>query len=249
MNCTVCRTETRGAFCHNCGAPTAEATCARCEAPLLAGANFCTSCGKAVRATPSQLPWIVAGGALVALIVVLIFPALRPGASGGAGPGFDAGAFPAGATGSAGPLTGTPREQADRLFNRVMQAYAAGDSEQVAFFVPMAVLAYRQAGELDTDGLYHLSILETISGDAESGLATAEQILATDPDHLLALAAAAQAADVLGDRTTASRHYRRLLDVFADERGKLLPEYLDHAQIFDAYREEAEAYLGRSGTD
>lgn len=158
------------------------------------------------------------------------------------------GAGPSGMTGRAAPLTGTPREQADRLFNRVMQAHGAGDVEQVSFFVPMAIMAYQQAGELDADGLYHLSLLETIGGDPVSGLATAERILATEPDHLLALAAAAQAADAQGDRTTAARYYERLLAVFDSERGRPRPEYMDHASIFSAYREEAEEYLG-GGSD
>jgi tetratricopeptide (TPR) repeat protein len=181
---------------------------------------------------------------MAALIVVLLLPAFRAG--GDSVPGFSAPLGGAGEmAGRAAPLTGTPREQADRLFNRVMQAQGQGDSDQVAFFLPMAVLAYRQAGELDVDGLYHLSLLETASGDAESGLASAERILRDAPEHLLALAAAAQAADALEDQAAARRFYERFLDAFPTERGKPLVEYMDHSQIFSAYREEAERYLGR----
>jgi len=146
----------------------------------------------------------------------------------------------------AAPLTGTPREQADRLFNRVMQALAAGDLEQVNFFAPMGILAYRQAGELDDDGLYHLSLLETVGGDPSSGLETAERILEGSKDHLLALAAAAQAADALGDRDRATRYYEHFLAVYEAESERPLPEYLDHAQILEPYRAEAEAYLSGS---
>jgi tetratricopeptide (TPR) repeat protein len=143
------------------------------------------------------------------------------------------------------PLTGTPREQADRLFNRVMQAQAQADTQQVAFFLPMAVLAYQQAGDLDADGLYHLSVLETAAGQAASGLASAEKILGTHPDHLLGLAAAAQAADALGKPADARRYYERLLAHFEAERGKPFPEYLDHAPVLPGYRQEAQAYLKR----
>lgn len=251
MNCSVCQTETPGAFCPACGAPAAGATCATCKTGLVAGARFCTGCGTPVRAAASHLPWYLAGTSLAALIVVLLFPAVRPGSGANAGFGGMIGPPPAGManagdmTGRAPPLTGTPREQADRLFNRVMQAQAQGDNDQVAFFVPMAVLAYRQATPLDTDGLYHLSVLETASGDVASGLATAEEILAGAPEHLLGLAAAAQAADALEDRTGARRYYERFLAAFQAERGKPLPEYLDHQPIFSSYKQEAEAYLAR----
>lgn len=250
MNCSICQTEMEGAYCASCGAPAEGAACRGCKSALPAGARFCTACGLQVRASASHLPWYLTGAALTALLVVLLAPSLRPGGATSQGSGAPfAGAPFAGAGGPmanrAAPLTGTPREQADRLFNRVMQAQAQGDNDQVAFFLPMAVLAYRQAGELDADGLYHLSLLETASGDPTSGLATAESILQTTPAHLLALVAAAQAADALNDGGGAGRFYTRFLEALPTERARGLPEYMDHAGIFGAYQEEAEKYLGR----
>lgn len=249
MECPVCQTTVSGTFCPSCGAPASGARCKSCEGVLLAGANFCTGCGTPVRAAASPLPWYVAGVSLTALIVVLLFPALRPG--GAKAPDFGALAPMAGmAEGGtmpnrAPPLSGTPREQADRLFNRVMQAQAQADTQQVAFFLPMAVLAYQQAGDLDADGFYHLSVLETAAGQAASGLSSAEQILGAHPDHLLGLAAAAQAADALGKPADARRYYERFLARYEGERGKPLPEYQDHAPVLPGYRQEAEAYLKR----
>ena len=60
---------------------------------------------------------------------------------------------------AAGPLAGpagvdlssmTPREAADRLFNRVMTAVAADDSTEVVSFLPMAIRSLELAEPLDT---------------------------------------------------------------------------------------------------
>lgn len=251
MRCSICNSEAPGAFCPGCGAPKDGARCRACESPLVAGARYCTQCGQAVRAAASSLPWYVAGASLAALIIVLLLPTFRAAEdaaavpSGVARPDAAASGPIGGAPGGPGPLTGTPREQADRLFNRVMQAQAQGDSAQASFFLPMAVAAYRQAGDLDADGLYHLSVLEVAAGDPGSGRSTAERILAASPGHILALGAAAHAAVALGDQAAARAYYERLLAAFAAEQARPLPEYRDHGPILPDYRNEAEAYLGR----
>lgn len=219
------------------------------------GARFCTACGAPVRRGASNLPWYIAGAALVALIVLVLLPTTRrPGAAADPGavplpPSADApagdmaSASIPGAAGAPGPLTGTPRELADRLFNRIMQLREAGDTARARFFLPMGMQAYAMAGELDADGLYHLSLLQGMAGNGAEGRATAEKILATSPDHLLGLAAAAEAANVAGDRTAARAYYRRLLDHYDAESKKPLPEYAEHRRILPEYRAEADAYL------
>jgi hypothetical protein len=193
----------------------------------------------------------VAGGAIVALIVVLLLPTLRPappvvGPRGSDAP-FAGGAIPPGAAGGmqAAPLTGSLREQADRLFNRIMEARSAGDDQQAEFFLPMALMAYRDVPDLDDDGLYHLALLEATGGEPAAGRATAERILAHSPDHLLALAVAAEAAESLGDGAAAAAYSRRFLDAWERERGRDLQEYLDHSRILPTYREAAERRAGR----
>jgi tetratricopeptide (TPR) repeat protein len=239
MICPACRTEASGAYCPSCGVPLQGARCRACEAPLLPGARYCNQCGRATRRTQS-LPWYIAGTAVVLLITALVAPALRPKR-----PGPAAQAPPMSQPGRPGPLTGTPREQADRLFNRVMEARAAGDTGQVAFFLPMALAAYEQAGELDADGLYHLSLLQSLAGQPRAALNTAERVLATSPDHLLALAAAAEAARDAGDHAAARRYYERFLAVYDTERARQLPEYLDHSRILPLHRQDAERFLAR----
>lgn len=251
MNCPVCQAEAQGAYCANCGAPLEGAACRACQAPLVPGARYCVACGQRVRAAASNTPWYIAGAALVALVAVVLAAALRPGQPGpAAAPPFASGAVSAGEAGgmpggAPPPLTGTPREQADRLFNRVMQASSAGDSAEVSFFLPMAMAAYRQAGALDADGLYHLGVLELAAGDGAAARATAGRILELEPDHLLGLAVAARAARATGEDDVARGLYGRLLEVYDAQRQRPLPEYADHATILPLYQEEARGFLGR----
>jgi hypothetical protein len=244
MKCPSCGTESDGSFCPSCGAPLTEAKCRACDAVLVPGARFCTACGEPVRPPSSTLPWIVTGIALAALIVVLLLPVLRPSprSTGGA---VAAGPFVGGGAGSPPPLTGTPREQADRLFNRIMQERAAGNDQQVEFFLPMALTAYEQAGPLDADGLYHLGLLQIVAGRNADASASAARILQTEPHHLLGLIVAAQAAVGAGDIATARADYRLFMDHFDEEKGRQLAEYLDHAAILPEYRREAEEFLQR----
>lgn len=141
------------------------------------------------------------------------------------------------------PLTGTPREQADRLFNRIMQERESGDTARARFFLPMAISAYQGAAPLDPDGLYHLSVLQTYAGDAAGGSSTAEQIIAADPVHLLGLHAAATAALARNDRNAAGRFYQRLLDAYPTQRSRDLAEYRDHAGLLPGLETEARAFL------
>jgi hypothetical protein len=249
MNCPACGTDSDGAFCPKCGVPLRGATCEVCEAALQPGASFCTQCGAPVREPHSALPWIVSGIALAALILVLALPTIRPDGPGDAilsMNGFGsagAPAMPSSPQGTPPPLTGTPREQADRLFNRIMEEREKGNNEGAQFFLPMGISAYRQAGELDADGLYHLSVLESAAGQGPAARATAERVLAASPTHLLGLAAAAEASVQMGDSAAARDFYRRFLENFDQENAKQLPEYLDHARVLPEYRRSAEALL------
>jgi hypothetical protein len=252
MNCPNCGTRAQGAFCSSCGTALKGSRCRGCAEALAPGARFCTSCGTPVAAASSGagLPggWLVGGFALVLLAIFLAWSfggrEVRPGPDGAPLAAWTGGTGAAPATGQ-GPLTGSMRENADRLFNRVLTAYEAGDTAQGAMFLPMAITAYNEAGTLDHDGLFHLSLLHGLAGEYPQARERAEQILGAAPNHILALAAAAQAALGAGDRAAAREHYARLVAAYDAERGKPLPEYLDHAGILPNYLEEARAFLAR----
>jgi len=253
MKCPGCGKETQGRFCSHCGTPLQAGQCPECGARLTPGTRFCIQCGTRVDGAPARtgrgpenLGWYIAAGVLAVLILAIGIQMAfnRDPAPGPVGMPLSGNEAAPSGNGAPGPLTGSPREQADRLFNRVMTAREASDTAQVNLFMPMALQAYR-AIELDDDGLYHLAMLELVSGDAAAGLATANRILGKYPDHLLALASAAEATTRQGDSAAARRHWQRFLDVYEQEKGKTLQEYLDHARILPEYQAAARAALGR----
>jgi hypothetical protein len=257
MKCPNCGTQSTGRFCSSCGASLRAADCSGCGTKLVPGARFCTQCGTPAADAPaarrlagagtgdagsSNLPWYIAGAVLVVLIVILVLPMVRDdsGASVTRAPFTGSGA-----PGTPPPLTGTPREQADALFNRIMGAREAGDSAGAVFFTPMAIQAYAAAQPLDDDGLFHLAAVHNVAGDHASAIAVAEQILARNPNHLLALAAAGEASELAGDSAAARNYYSRFLAAYDTEFARGLPEYQDHARIFPEYQAAARRVTSR----
>jgi hypothetical protein len=261
MKCSNCGTESKGNFCSSCGAALRSGDCAECGATLPPGARFCTRCGHeagsgapadrsrrvrrgarpAAATSSSNLPWYIAGAVLLVLIVVLLVPMFT---------GDDSvparGAAPFGAVSPGGgppPLSGTPLEQGDRLFNRIMEAREQGNTAEAQQFAPMAIQAYQAAEPLDDDALYHVAMVQIVLGDYDAAIATAERILSRNPNHLLGLASAAEAADSAGDQDAALNYYRRYVEAYPSEVGRGLMEYQDHARILPDHLEVARRRL------
>jgi double zinc ribbon protein len=253
MKCPNCGSDASGAFCSECGSPLKGAKCRECNSPLPAGAKFCTNCGtpvaaraRAVAQTPSKAPWFVAGGALLLVTLVLLWPSITGSSDDRTGRvPLSQIENPGGASvdGAPAPLTGSPREQADRLFNRIMTERESGDSAKVNQFLPMGIQAYQLAGDLDADGLYHLSLLQALNRDYAASRSTAEQILANSPNHLLALSAAANAARNAGDKTAARKYYQQFLSAYDAELKTKKQEYEDHGRMLPELRAEAEQFV------
>lgn len=262
--CPECGKTSTGNFCQHCGAKLGGRFCNQCGAELGAGAKFCNQCGEKVvggggarvpagahrEAAASvvggqNLPWWIAGVAMFGLIVFAGVQMVRP-----AGPVVPAAQpvapFAGGGAGTPPDLSSmTPREAADRLFDRVMTYVSANDSSQAQAFLPMALGAYERAQPLDHDGLFHLSLLHRVAGDSDAALADATQVLRDDPNHILALTAAAEAAAEMGRTDEARQYYQHLLDVLDAETARALPEYQAHQTIMQSVRGEAQAFLGR----
>jgi tetratricopeptide (TPR) repeat protein len=192
----------------------------------------------------SNLPWWIAGVAMFALIVIVGVRMVTPTGGAPAAQPAPVAPFAGGGTGTPPDLSSmTPREAADRLFDRVMTSVSQNDSAQAQAFMPMALGAYERAQPLDHDGLFHLSLLNRVAGNLDEALADAQQVLADDPDHILALSAGAEAAIDLGQPDLARQYYRHLLDVYDAQVARALPEYQAHEPIMESVRDDAEAFL------
>jgi Double zinc ribbon len=255
--CPECGKPATGSFCQHCGAKLGGRFCNQCGAKLSPSASFCNQCGNPAaggsgghRAAASavvggaNLPWWIAGVALFGLIVVV---GVQMVSSGGPSQpaGVQTGTVGGGAAGTSSVdlASMTPREAADRLFDRVMRAASQGDSAQAQGFLPMAINAYERARPLDADGLFHLSLLQQTSLQLDSALATAEEILAADPDHILGLKAAAEVAAEAGRPDEAAAFYRHLLEVYDAQVARGLPEYEMHSPVMESAKSDAEAFL------
>lgn len=264
MKCPSCGSPASGNFCSSCGAPLQETRCPSCGVGVPAGAKFCTACGAPLASGASgskpgrplgrggaggrgsPLAWWAAGIFLALFLVVLGYPILtRPG------PQESPVGMPQGTGSGSGQSelvdlsTMSVQEQGTVLFNRVMSSHSAGDTADVNFFLPKALVLHRQLDPKDPDGLYHFALLHQVGGDHEAALAKAQEGLDEVPDHLLLLAVAGESSAALGDSARAEEMYRRFLEVYDAEMALMRPGYDHHQPIFPVYKEEAQAFLGR----
>ncbi len=178
------------------------------------------------------MPWAVAGFAFLALIALVLTRSARS----------DAGTSQAVATPLGSPTgvmrgpdlsTMSPRERADRLFNRVMSYQERGVTDSVQFFADMGIRAFQMLPSLDHDARYDMGRIAEAAGSASLAKAQADTILRESPTHLLGLALAARAARLTNDQASARTFDRRLVAAEAAERRKSLPEYERHATDID----------------
>jgi hypothetical protein len=123
----------------------------------------------------------------------------------------------------------TPRERAERLYDRSMLAKESGKVDSATFFATMAVQAYDALSDKTLDDRYDVGRLALVAGNIPRARAESDTILAARPTHLLGLILSEDVAVAAGDRTRASTAHRKLLEVAAAERQVALPEYSSHA--------------------
>ena len=132
----------------------------------------------------------------------------------------------------------SPKERADRLFDRMMRLSSEGKTDSLQFFAPMALSVYQSLGPLDADLRYDYGRVAEVAGVADVARAQADSILASDPTHLLGLVLATRASQLRGDTAAATGFQKRLLAAEPTESAKQLPEYQRHkSDILEALAE------------
>jgi hypothetical protein len=249
QKCPACGTLSTGKFCNACGSPLSGSACAKCGAKLSLRSKFCPACGTPSGAAGGLRPadrtaWIVAGVSLLALVVVVVVMVAGRGAP--TQPLPDAGA--AGAAGAPGTTDLTqmsPKEQADRLFDRVMRESEAGQLDSARFFAPMAIQAHEMLGSaLDADGRLHLGLIHLTVGETAAARAQADTILKGSATHLYGLVLRIRLAEAAQDNAATQRALRAYASAYASERAKNLPEYAQHAQLLLETKDLADRTAG-----
>jgi hypothetical protein len=216
MKCPKCGTSTKAAFCPACGEQMGTP-----RLPARKGSPAKYVVGAAI-----------ALAALVLVTVFVVLPRMNDDDAAGDAPATTL------------PTSEVTRIQADRLYERFVAAQASGDTAAANALIPSALQAYALAGDMDSDAMYHATLLFLESGDYNAGRAHAEQVLAEMPNNPFALSVAARAARLQGDRAAAQKYYGRFLSVYAVESKRMeYPEQKHHNAALPGLKAEAEAYL------
>ncbi len=249
--CPRCGAATNGRFCAECGTPATGHRCRRCDAGLSTGAKYCHRCGiptvasgrTVILAGNTTVPWaiaVVSALLLVAVIATNRFAEKAPppaGGSAGAGAAPVAGGGDARGGGRPPDLSSmTPKDAADRLFDRVMRLKEEGKRDSVRFFAPMALSATANVQPTDVDLRFHLGAIAIATEDSTLALmarAQADTILGARPTHLLGLILGVQSSAIRGDEKARKDFSKRLLDASGKELALPLDEYLQHRPVID----------------
>lgn len=130
----------------------------------------------------------------------------------------------------------TPREAADRLFNRIMMASEQGNLAEAQHFVPMAVQAYGALPALDRDARYHLGLIHGVADDRANADRQIAALRQGAPNHLLALVLEHESAVRSGDRAAVSRVLAAFAAAYDTEIAIVRPEYEAHRNTIERFR-------------
>ncbi len=236
-----------------CAMTDATQKCPVCGASNPARAKFCGECGAPMRAAAAAastsapagrgavLPWFVAGCFVIALQTTIIVVSLHR--AGDAVPDAVASAnsaAPVASRGAAPDISNlSPREAADRLYERIARAAESGDTAQVQFFSPMAENAYANITPLDADGHLHLGLIYLANGNSAGAMAEGDSISRQFGTHLFGPLLKARGAAAAHNTAAAREAYRVFLANYDAERRKNLPEYTQHDALLTETRAAA----------
>jgi hypothetical protein len=228
--------EAKNIHCPGCGKPASGRFCNHCGAAL-AGA------GSAAQWNAQRIaPWAALGIASVSLAISLLAwfdrgsRVEQPATAMSSESAAAAFATP----GAPVDLSSmSPRQAADRLFNRIMSASERGDQVEAMRFVPMALQAYAGLGALDNDARYHMALIHLVADDTAKARAQIDSLRKSTPAHLLAAMLEHQIAERGGNQGAAVRAAKTFLAAYAAEIATGRTEYQDHRGNIDRFRQAA----------
>jgi hypothetical protein len=184
----------------------------------------------------TAIPWIVASIALVALVALVAAQRFRASPASNAVAQTPLGDMPPTTPMGRAPDISqlTPRQRADRLFDRIMALHERGRTDSVQFFAQMAIPAYQMVQPLDLDARYDMGRIAEVAGMADFARAQADTILRAESNHLLGLVLAIRAARLAGNEAAAATFERRLIAAEPAERRRDRDEYARHRADIDA---------------
>lgn len=219
----------------------AQSTCRWCQKPHFKSAHFCPYCGKttdgAISTSMSLRNKILIIGFVIFIPVLSIFgftqfnkpsPLLSPSKS------VRVTQQQPNRLPDLSKMT--PREAADQLFNRVMSANERGDKDDASRFSPMAIQAYKNVGNLDPDGLYHLGLIYLVQGDFKNTLEQARLIKLSIPTHLFAILLKHTVALRTEDKQLQTQVVTQFNTVFQKEIATRREEYNAHRNSIENLR-------------
>jgi Double zinc ribbon len=243
VRCPGCGRPATGRYCSHCGTAVA---CPSCGTKIEPDARACHACGALLTLAPRQstaqiiVPWIAIGIATMALVVAGVSFVERGNRA--QAPMAFSSPQPTNMPASSVDLSSmTPRQAADRLYNRIMTASERGDTEEAMRFVPMALSAYELLGTLDNDARYHVALIHLTAGDIQGARTQIDSIRQSVPDHLLAIMVERDIAERSGDQNGVAKAYKKFLAAYDEEIAAERPEYQDHWSAIERFRKAAQA--------
>jgi len=230
--------------------PEGGARCPSCKSTVLPDARFCHHCGTNLDAAPAparfHAPSIILYSIIgLAVLVAVSGVVMMSGGDAPVAPPQPASRAPSAPSGGGAQGVDlsqmSPREAADRLFNRVMTASEQGDMEEAQRFAPMAIQAYGRVDRLDADAHYHMGLIYSVMGDFGAVREQVAIIKQFDPNHLLGLILEHDVAEKEGNAFGAAKAAEAFAKAYDAEILSGRPEY-------DAHRNTIEKFHKR-GTD